>query len=187
MKDPDTVGSTGSVGIKATAALWAAMSHRYLSSRFASIPSAGRFVSLLGDVELDEGAIREAVADPAVAHLGELLWIVDLNRQSLDRVVPDVQIHRLIGMFEAAGWQVITLKWGSGIAELFTRPGGAELRRRLEDRPNEEYQQLCCVSSPPSGRIGLSGRTAPASCDSSWVRCRRRSLPARFVTSADTT
>ena len=145
-KDPDTVDfSTGSVGIGATAALWAAMSHRYVSSHFATSPAAGRFVSLIGDAELDEGAIWEAVADPSVAKLGELLWIVDLNRQSLDRVVPDVQIHRLIGMFESAGWQVITLKWGRLIAALFGRPGGDELRQRLEDMPNEEYQRMLRV------------------------------------------
>lgn len=148
LKDPDTVDfSTGSVGIGATAALWAAMSHRYVRSRFASTPPAGRFVSLLGDAELDEGAIWEAVADPSVSSLGELLWIVDLNRQSLDRVVPDVQIHRLMGMFEAAGWQVITLKWGRAITELFERPGGAELRQRLEDMPNEEYQRMLRVDA----------------------------------------
>lgn len=143
LKDPDTVDfSTGSVGIGATAALWAAMAHRYVSSHFDSAPRAGRFISLLGDAELDEGAIWEAVADPSVPHLGELLWIVDLNRQSLDRVVPDVQIHRLMGMFEAVGWQVITLKWGRAISELFELPGGDDLRRRLEQMPNEEYQRL---------------------------------------------
>jgi pyruvate dehydrogenase E1 component len=143
LKDPDTVDfSTGSVGIGATAALWAALSHRYVSSHFESTPPAGRFVSLLGDAELDEGAIWEAVADPTVPHLGELLWIVDLNRQSLDRVVPDVQIDRLAGMFAAVGWQVITLKWGRTISALFERPGGSELRERLEAMPNEEYQRM---------------------------------------------
>lgn len=143
LKDPDTVDfSTGSVGIGATAPLWAAIAHRYATSHFAATPEAGRFVSFLGDAELDEGAIWEAVADPATSKLGELLWIVDLNRQSLDRVVPDVQIHRLMGMFEAAGWQVIALKWGRAIAKLFTRPGGTELRDRLEAMPNEEYQRL---------------------------------------------
>ena len=146
LKDPDTVDfSTGSVGIGATAALWAAMAHRYLRSHFPDAPGAGRFVSLLGDAELDEGAIWEAVADPAVASLGELLWVIDLNRQSLDRVVPDIQIQRLQGMFEAAGWQVITLKWGRVVSELFERPGGAELQRRLEEMPNEEYQRMLRV------------------------------------------
>jgi pyruvate dehydrogenase E1 component len=142
-KDPDTVDfSTGSVGIGATAPLWAALSHRYLRSQFADVPPAGRFISLLGDAELDEGAIWEAVADPNVAGLGELLWVVDLNRQSLDRVVPDIQIQRLQGMFEAAGWQVVTLKWGRAISEIFRRPGGAQLKQRLEEMPNEEYQRL---------------------------------------------
>lgn len=147
-KDPDTVDfSTGSVGIGATAPLWAALSHRYLDSHFATTPGAGRFISLLGDAELDEGAVWEAVADSSVNRLGELLWIVDLNRQSLDRVVPDVQIHRLQGMFDAAGWQVITLKWGRLVAQLFALPGGSELRERLETMPNEEYQRLLRVPS----------------------------------------
>jgi len=147
-KDPDTVDfSTGSVGIGATAALWAAMAHRYVHAQFDTTPPAGRFISLLGDAELDEGAIWEAVADPAVARLGELLWVVDLNRQSLDRVVPDIQIARLQGMFEAAGWQVITLKWGRRISDLFQRPGGEELRRRLEQMPNEEYQRMLRADS----------------------------------------
>ncbi|MFC4063359.1 transketolase-like TK C-terminal-containing protein [Actinoplanes subglobosus] len=143
LKDPDTVDfSTGSVGIGATAALWAAMAHRYLASRFAGTPAGGRFVSLLGDAELDEGAIWEAVMDPAVARMGELLWVVDLNRQSLDRVVPDIQIAKLQGMFAAAGWQVVVLKWGRIISELFERPGGQVLRARLEAMPNEEYQRM---------------------------------------------
>lgn len=147
-KDPDTVDfSTGSVGIGATAAIWAAMAHRYLASRVPDAPRAGRFISLVGDAELDEGAVWEAVTDPSVARLGELLWVVDLNRQSLDRVVPDVQAHRLQGMFEAAGWQVVTLKWGRRITELFGRSGGAELRERLETMSNEEYQRMLRVDS----------------------------------------
>ena len=155
LKDPDTVDfSTGSVGIGATAPLWAALAHRYLRSHRSDTPKAGRFISLLGDAELDEGAIWEAVADPNVAKLGELLWVVDLNRQSLDRVVPDIQIQRLTGMFGAAGWQVVTLKWGRRISELFARPGGELLRARLEEMPNEEYQRMLRVpASEVAGRI----------------------------------
>jgi pyruvate dehydrogenase E1 component len=126
----------------ARAGLGGAVPHRYVESHFETTPMAGRFISILGDAELDEGAIWEAVADPSVPHLGELLWIVDLNRQSLDRVVPDVQIHRLMGMFEAVGWQVITLKWGRRISALFDQVGGEELRTRLERMPNEEYQRM---------------------------------------------
>lgn len=142
-KDPDTVDfSTGSVGIGATAPLWAALSHRYLRDRFDDVPEPGRYFSLLGDAEMDEGAVWEAIIDPEVRHLGEAVWIVDLNRQSLDRVIPDVQIARLQGMFAAAEWQVLTCKWGSRIQRLFDSPGGPVLRRRMNDMANEEYQRL---------------------------------------------
>jgi pyruvate dehydrogenase E1 component len=57
-------------------------------------------------------------------------------------VVPDIQIEKLQGMFAAAGWQVIVLKWGRLISELFEREGGDELRRRLEAMSNEEYQRI---------------------------------------------
>lgn len=154
-KDPDTVDfSTGSVGIGATAPIWAAIAHRYAASHFPGTPAADRFISLVGDAELDEGAVWEAVIDPQVARLGELLWVVDLNRQSLDRVVPDIQIEKWKGMFEAAGWQVVVLKWGRFIASIFERPGGERLRSRLESMPNEEYQRMLRV--PPAevaGRI----------------------------------
>lgn len=162
-KDPDTVDfSTGSVGIGATAPLWAAMSHRYLSSQFSTTPEAGRFISLLGDAELDEGAVWEAVIDPAVAKMGELMWIVDLNRQSLDRVVPDVQINRLQSMFEAAGWQVMTLKWGRAIMQLFQRPGGEDLRVRLEQMPNEEYQRMLRAEPADVAERLLGAHASPA-------------------------
>lgn len=61
----------------------------------------GRQFSLVGDAELDEGAVWEAVLDPAVGELGEVVWVVDLNRQSLDRVVPDIAAEKLQGMFTA--------------------------------------------------------------------------------------
>ena len=111
-KDPGIVDfSTGSVGIGATATLWSAIAQRYVAGHF-DVPQGGRHVALVGDAELDEGAIWEALVDPMVARLGEVLWIVDLNRQSLDRVVPDMAAGRLRGMFEAAGWETITVKYG---------------------------------------------------------------------------
>ncbi|EWM11495.1 pyruvate dehydrogenase E1 component [Kutzneria sp. 744] len=136
-KDPDPVDySTGSVGIGATAPIWGAIARRYVGA------GSGRQYSLLGDAELDEGAVWEAVLDPSVAELGEIVWIVDLNRQSLDRVVPQIAADRLHAMFAGAGWQVITLKYGRLLEELFTRPGGPALRERIDTMPNPEYQRL---------------------------------------------
>lgn len=152
-KDHDRVDfSTGSVGIGATAPLWAALAHRYLRSHDPSIPAAGRFFSIVGDAELDEGAVWEAVVDPMVGQLGEVTWLVDFNRQSLDRIVPDVQIHKWRGLFEAAGWQVLTCLWGRRIREVFARPDGHLLQQRLEEMPNEEYQRLLRCDSVEAHR-----------------------------------
>ena len=141
-KDPDRPDySTGSVGIGATAPVWGAIAQRYVSAHFGVEPG-GRQISLLGDAELDEGAIWECVADPMVQRLGEVLWVVDLNRQSLDRIVPDIAISRWQGMFEAAGWQVLEVKYGRLLQSLFHRPGGHVLRERIDQMGNEEYQFL---------------------------------------------
>jgi pyruvate dehydrogenase E1 component len=136
LKDPVPADfSTGSVGIGATAPIWSALAHRYVAGHFEA-PRGGRQVALVGDAELDEGAVWEAIADPVVPHLGEVLWIVDLNRQSLDRVVPDIAAGRLAAMFEAAGWHVVTVKYGR---RLSAHPA---LCDRITAMPNEEYQRL---------------------------------------------
>ncbi len=135
-KDPDPVDySTGSVGIGATAPVWGALAHRYVAGHF-DVPVGGRQIALIGDAELDEGAIWEAIADPMVAKLGEVMWVVDLNRQSLDRVVPDIAAGRLAAMFEAAGWHVEMVKYGPRLQRL------EALRARIDAMPNEEYQRL---------------------------------------------
>ena len=146
-KDPDPVDySTGSVGIGATAPIWGAIARRYVTCAFGSSTGSavgtGRQYSLVGDAELDEGAVWEAILDPGVAELGEVVWIVDLNRQSLDRVIPNIAATRLENMFDAAGWQVITVKFGRLLESLFSRPGGAALRERILQMPNPEYQRL---------------------------------------------
>jgi pyruvate dehydrogenase E1 component len=141
-KDPDPVDySTGSVGIGATAPIWGALARRYVAGHFGGAVG-GRQYSLLGDAELDEGACWEAICDPMVAELGEVVWIVDLNRQSLDRVVPSIGVTRLQGMFDAAGWQVLTVKYGQLLEDLFGRPGGRQLRERIDQMSNPEYQRL---------------------------------------------
>lgn len=141
-KDPDPVDySTGSVGIGATAPIWGAIARRYTDHAFGGA-GTGRQYSLLGDAELDEGAVWEAILDPVVTELGEIVWVVDLNRQSLDRVVPHLAADRLRGMFSAAGWQVLAVKYGRRLEDLFSRPGGAALRARIDAMPNPEYQRI---------------------------------------------
>ena len=154
VKDPDPVDySTGSVGIGATAPIWGAVARRYLNNRFVSDGAPGRQYSLLGDAELDEGAVWEAIVDPGVAELGEVVWVVDVNRQSLDRVVPLMAADRLRGMFTAAGWQVITLKYGR-LLERAVHPAGRG-GAAAPDRRHAQPRIPAAAPRPP-------GRAAPA-------------------------
>jgi pyruvate dehydrogenase E1 component len=182
-KDPDPVDySTGSVGIGATAPIWGALARRYVA-RFdgaGSKTEPGRQYSLLGDAELDEGACWEAVLDPMVGELGEVVWVVDLNRQSLDRVVPILGATRLQGMFAAAGWQVLTVKYGHLLQELFARPAGAALRDRIDEMSNPEYQRLLrCTDAQLRERLPGDDpdlRALVASLDDPTLRAAIRNL-----------
>jgi pyruvate dehydrogenase E1 component len=145
-KDPDRVDfSTGSVGLGAAAPLFAAVTRRYVDAHFGE-REPSRFVALMGDAELDEGNVWEAIADPATQGLGNVLWVVDFNRQSLDRVVPGVRIEQWSQQFAAAGWHVATVKYGRRLRAAFERPGGDALRQWIDDMPNEQYQALFGLS-----------------------------------------
>ncbi len=141
-KDPDRVDfSTGSVGLGAAAPLFAAVTRRYVDAHFGPRDHS-RFVALIGDAELDEGNVWEAIADPATQGLGNVMWIVDFNRQSLDRVVPGIRIEQWTQQFAAAGWHVATVKYGKKLRAAFELPGGDALRRWIDGMPNEQYQAL---------------------------------------------
>src|SRR5215204_1884175 len=145
-KDPDPVDfSTGSVGLGAVAPVFAALAHRYGQIHFGHVTS-NRFISLIGDAELDEGNIWETVAEDAIRGLNNVIWIVDLNRQSLDRVIPGVRAARLKAFFAGAGWSVLEAKYGSQLTAAMNGPHGESLRRRIDEMSNEEYQSLIRVT-----------------------------------------
>ena len=156
-KDPDVADfSTGSVGLGAVAPLFSAAVRRYLDTKFESQGPA-RFIALLGDAELDEGNIWEAIAEPALAGLGNVMLVVDANRQSLDRVVPDMAIGRLERFFRDAGWHVVEAKYGSRLGEAFARPGGERCAttstrcRTSAIRAFSPYRSRTCGSDSFSG------------------------------------
>ena len=159
-KDPDKAQidfSTGSVGLGAVAPAFAALIHKYGELHFGQVTSK-RFISILGDAELDEGNIWEAVTEDYLRGLGNVLWIVDMNRQSLDRVVPGVRAAQLKAIFRESGWHVIDNKYGRRLQAAFARPGGGALRRRIDEMSNEEYQSLIRLSGEECrGRLVLAG------------------------------
>lgn len=73
--------------------MFSAATRRYINGHIGETRRA-RFISIVGDAELDEGNVWEAIADPALDGLGAFMLIVDLNRQSLDRVIPAMKAKR---------------------------------------------------------------------------------------------
>jgi len=159
-KDPDRVDfSGGSVGLGPVAPLFAALVDRYANIHFGRATTR-RFVAIVGDAELDEGNVWEAVAEEALQGLGNVLWIVDLNRQSLDRVVPGIRAARWKKLFADNGWHVLEAKYGRRLQAAFARPGGDALRRRIDDMSNEEYQVM--IRQPgPQARARLLDVASP--------------------------
>ena len=141
-KNPSIIDlSTGSMGLGAVTASFAALAGRYVNGRWGA-RSPKRFIAMVGDAELDEGNVWESLLEEHVAGLGNLLWIVDMNRQSLDRIAPDTRRRQVGDWFQAAGWRVVELRWGRRLRALFELVGGARLRSRLEGMGNAEYQAL---------------------------------------------
>jgi pyruvate dehydrogenase E1 component len=143
-KDPDVADfSTGSVGLGAVAPLFASMARRFIEAQFGpKTERPARFIALVGDAELDEGNVWEAIADPALQGLGNVTWVIDANRQSLDRVIPDQKIKKIKDFFDGAGWHVVEAKYGRLLQEAFSRPAGEVLRAHIDEMENERYQSL---------------------------------------------
>src|SRR5262249_19702649 len=62
--------------------------------------------------------------------------------QSLDRVIPGIKVQEMEALFNGIGWQVLEAKYGRRLQAAFSAKGGAALRQRIDDMPNEEYQEL---------------------------------------------
>ncbi len=160
-KDPDPVDfSTGSMGLGAAAAAFAALVERYAHHHF-GIQERRRFVAVIGDAELDEGNVWEAVCEDHLHGLGNLIWIVDLNRQSLDRVIPGIRAGQLEAIFSATDWHVVEVKYGRRLQAMFARTAGGALRRRIDQMSNEEYQATIRLAGPECRQQLLAGADDP--------------------------
>lgn len=143
-KDADDVDiSTGSVGLGVALTAFASLVQDYVRAKgWAKDWPEGRMVALVGDAELDEGNVYEALFECWKHGLHNCWWIIDYNRQSLDAVVSDRLFSKVAGLFETMGWEVITLKYGRDLEAAFAQPGGEALRHWIDDCPNSLYSAL---------------------------------------------
>ncbi|MFQ3623834.1 MAG: 1-deoxy-D-xylulose-5-phosphate synthase N-terminal domain-containing protein, partial [Acetobacteraceae bacterium] len=144
-RDGDDVDfSTGSVGLGVAITTFAALMRDYVRLKNLAPPGVrpGRMVAVVGDAELDEGNIYEALLESWKHEVEGVWWIIDYNRQSLDSIVPDRLFHRIEGLFRDMRWNVVTLKYGRRLEAAFARPGGEALRTWIDDCPNSAYAAL---------------------------------------------
>ena len=143
--------STGSVGLGVAITLFASLVQDYLTARgWMEEKDRGRFVALIGDAELDEGNIYEAIIEGAKHDVRNLWWIVDYNRQSLDAVSADRMFERFDEIFKSCGWRVIELRYGKRLqAALDQHP---KLKSWFETLPNAELSALHYQVAAPGER-----------------------------------
>ena len=144
-KDPDDVDfSSGSMGLGVAHTVFSSIAQDYVRLKGLvpdDIPE-GRMVALVGDAELDEGNIFEALLEGWKKDLRNTWWVVDYNRQSLDSVVSDRLVGRIDTLFETLGWRVVTMKYGKLLERAFAAVGGEALRDWIDNCPNTLYSAL---------------------------------------------
>lgn len=144
-KDSDDVDfSTGSVGLGVGVTLFASLLRDYvhLHGLAGDGNAPGRMVAIMGDAELDEGNVFEALLEGWKHDVRNLWWVIDYNRHSLDGVVNDHLFGRIRDFFGSVGWNVIELKYGKHLEAAFEGPAGGALRQWIDDCPNQHYSAL---------------------------------------------
>ena len=142
-KDIDDVDfSTGSVGLGVAQTLFASLVQDYLRAKGLGHGPEGKMIALVGDAEMDEGNIFEALLEGWKHGLRNTWWIVDYNRQSLDAVVREGLWERFESIFRSFGWDVVILKYGQLQQAAFKEKGGEALKRWIDTCPNQLYSAL---------------------------------------------
>ena len=144
-KDTDDVDiSTGSVGLGAAHTVFSSIVQDYVHLKGMTPEGLreGRMIALVGDAELDEGNMYEALLEGWKKDIRNVWWVIDYNRQSLDSVISDRLFGRIDHLFENMGWRVVTLKYGKLLERAFAGPGGDALRDWIDTCPNSLYAAL---------------------------------------------
>jgi len=143
-KDIDDVDfSTGSVGLGVAVTSFASIVQDYIQAKsWGANQKMGRMIALVGDAELDEGNIYEALQEGWKNDLRNCWWIIDYNRQSLDGVVREGLFKRVEQIFDAFGWDVVRVKYGHLQRAAFEETGGDRLRQWIDGCPNQLYSAL---------------------------------------------
>lgn len=166
--DPDywTYLPSGSVGLPPVNAAYLAHAFQMAATQGYKVPHDAHFWSLMGDSEYREGSLAEVLPEISERGLGNVTWIVDYNRQSLDgyRILNEESLggkdcDRIDKAAAANGWDVLQLRHGSFRQKIFADgPHGEALMNVLEKAiPDHEFNSLL-VKNDPKTTLEALGR-----------------------------
>ncbi len=163
--DPDhhNFFPSGTVGIPPVQAGYLALAYRFAKEHGYEVPDA-HFWAVCGDSEFREGSLFEAIPDFAEREIGNLTWILDYNRQSLDghritnrEIMDGTDADRVERTLTANGWEVIQVRHGHIRQKLFKDPGGDAFKKFIEDELEDfEFQALLLVQDMKALKKGLT-------------------------------
>ena len=146
---------SGTVGIPPVNAGYLALAYRFAKKHGYQVPPA-HFWCVMGDAEFREGSLFEATPDFAEREIGNLTWILDYNRQSLDghritntKIMGGTDDERVANTMKANGWEVIQVRHGKKRKSLFKKKGGQAFQNFLEkDLGDYALQALLLIPEP---------------------------------------
>lgn len=158
---------SGTVGIPPVNVGYLALAYRFAKNHGFDVPEA-HFWALVGDSEFREGSLFEAIPDFAERELGNVTWILDYNRQSLDghrmgnrEIMNGTDAQRVERTMLANGWEVIQLQHGKKRQELFKMKGGDTFKNFLENELEDyELQALLNIKDAKSLKEEMSSKHA---------------------------
>ena len=118
----------------------------------------------MGDAEFREGSLFEATPDFAEREIGNLTWILDYNRQSLDghritnqEIMGGTDNERIEKTMEANGWEVIQIRHGKKRLAIFKKPGGDKFQKFMEDDLGDyDLQALLLIKDPKTLKANIT-------------------------------
>ena len=132
---PGVETSTGSLGHGLSVAVGLALAAR-LDGR------TNRVVTLIGDGELNEGSIWEAVMAAAHFRLGNLVAFIDKNDMTMDGATDDImRVNPVAAKFDAFGWHVVEVDGHDVGGTGRRRRRAAAVGRRSPDRDRRPHGQ----------------------------------------------
>src|SRR5947208_16037 len=147
-KDTDDVDfSTGSVGLGVAQTLFASLVQDYVRAHGWGRRPEGRMIALVGDAELDEGNVFEALLEGWKQGLRNCWWIIDYNRQSLEAVDHDRPVCFSCYTIKGVGLPFAGHK--DNHAGLMTPAQMEKFRAAMAVRPGREWDKFEGLALPP--------------------------------------